>query len=69
MKKIDRFDNRYLTQASVMVEKTTDEEKNAIGYCMAMHAAGEAVEYREYRIAMNAVYRLGITSMPLGWDL
>lgn len=69
MKKIDSFDNRYLTLASEMQDKTTEEEKHAISYCMAMHAACEQVEYRDYRIAMSAVYRLGITSMPLGWDL
>ena len=68
MKKIDSFDNRYLTKASSMTG-TNDGEKNAIGYCMAMFIAGESVDYVTYRIAMNAVYRLGITSMPLGWDL
>jgi hypothetical protein len=66
MKYIDRFTREHLWPASA-TPGNTPEQARAIGYCLSLADAGEPVEYAEYRLAMSAVYELGITSAPLGW--
>jgi len=68
-KRLDKFDNEHIWQASQRKDETTEDEQRAIGYCLGMYAANEPVEYDDYKIAMGAVYRLGITTPPLGWGL
>jgi hypothetical protein len=66
MRHIDRFTREHLWRASA-APGNTPEQARAIGYCLALSDAGEPVEYPEYRLAMSAVYELGITSAPLGY--
>jgi hypothetical protein len=69
LKKLDKFDNQHLSAAANRVNETSEDEKRAIGLCMGMYAANEPVDRDEFDMAMRAVYRLGITTPPLGFDL